>query len=196
MFEALIDNNTVSPQPNEFNTGKIEQQVKQSQPLEPVMNVPAGQSSTWNNIFSVAAQGQAIPVPYHDVKITDPQKLSQMAAAYQGFVAGAPASQLPDITDVWLADAKPAVGLAPMPGSDGQQILQQMCQRCHNSSLDQSLSRARFNVESLAAMSRAEKDLAIARVQQAAGSTMIMPPTRFGQLSSDEIATVVNFLKQ
>ena len=197
VFEALVDNNSVSPQPNEFNTGKIEQQVRNSAPEQPVLNMPPGQSSAWQSIFAVAAQGNAIPVPYHDVKVTDPQKLATMTNAYQRFLAGSlPAASLPDITDVLLDAALPDMGLTPSPGAQPQQILQQMCQRCHNANLDQTISRAHFDVTRLATLSRAEKDMAIARLTQPAGSTALMPPARFGWLSADDIAAVVSFLKQ
>ena len=195
-LEALIDNNTVSPQPNEFNTAKIEQQVQQSNPAEPAQNMPMGQSSTWQNIYLYAAGGNAIPVPYHDVKVTDPSKLATLSSAYRAFVDGTlPARQLPDIRDVLLDAALPDMGLRPRAGSDGMAILQQMCQRCHNSELDQTISRARFNVESFASMSRGEKDQAIARLTAPASSPTLMPPARFGSLSPADLQTVVDFLR-
>ena len=196
VLEALVDNNSVSPQPNEFNTAKIEQQVQQSNPAEPDENMPMGQSSTWQNIYLFAAGGNAIPVPYHDVKVTDPSKLASRAAAYRAFVDGTlPARELPDLRDVLLDAALPDMGLRPRAGADGPSILQQMCQRCHNSSLDQTISRARFDVQALASMSRAEKDLAIARVTASASSPMLMPPARFGSLSPPELQTLVDFLR-
>ncbi|HXU73288.1 MAG TPA: hypothetical protein VN947_28410 [Polyangia bacterium] len=197
VLEALVDNNSVSPQPNEFNTGKIEQQVQASNPAEPALNMPMGQSATWDAIYTYAAGGNAIPVPYHDVKVTDPSKLSSLTTAYQSFVDGAlPASKLPDLRDVFLDGALADMGLRPRAGADGTGILQQMCQRCHNSELDQTISRAAFNVENYGAMSRAEKDKAIDRLTQPASSPRLMPPARFGGLSPEELQTVVDFLKK
>ncbi len=196
-LEALVENNSVSPQPNEFNTTKIEAQVTASNPAEPELNMPMGTSATWQQIYEVAAGGSAIPVPYHDVKVTDPSKLATLTAAYQAFVSGAmPASALPDLRDALLDDGLADMGLRPRAGADGMGILQQMCQRCHNSSLDQTISRAAFDVEGYATMSRAEKDKAIARLTQPASSPTLMPPARFGALSPDELATVVGFLQQ
>ena len=197
VLEALVDNNSVSPQPNEFNTGRIEQQVHQSSPAQPVQNMPMGQSATWQQIYDVAAGGGAIPVPYHDVKVTDPTKLASLSAAYRAFVDGRLArDQLPDIRDVLLDSALPDMGLRPRLGADGPGILQQMCQRCHNDKLDQTISRARFDVTRIGSLSRGEKDLAIARLTQSANSPLLMPPARFGSLSPQELATVVGFLKQ
>ena len=195
VLEALVDNNSVSPQPNEFNTTKIEQQVKASNPAEPALNMPMGASSTWQQIYDFAAGGNAIPVPYHDVKVTDPSKLSSLTASYRAFVGGTlDARALPDLRDALLDGALADMGLRPRPGADGTGILQQMCQRCHNGTLDQTISRARFNVESMASMSRAEKDLAIDRLTQPASSPKLMPPARFGGLSDAERQTVVGFL--
>jgi mono/diheme cytochrome c family protein len=197
VFEGLVDNNSVSPQPNEFDTAKIEQQVDQSAPMQPATNMPPGQSAAWQQIFDVSSAGDAIPVPYHDVKITDPQKLATVTSAYQQFLKGAlPAASLPDVSDVLLDDALPAVGLRPMAGATGQQILQQMCQRCHNDKLDPSLSRAQFDVTKLATMPAATKAMAVARITAAQNSTALMPPARFGALSADEIATLTAFLTQ
>ncbi|MGZ3442237.1 MAG: hypothetical protein ACXVDD_22110, partial [Polyangia bacterium] len=197
VLEALVDNNSVSPQPNEFNTTKIEQQVRQSNPAQPELNMPMGQSQTWQQIYDFSAGGGAIPVPYHDVKVTDPSKLASRSAAYRSFVDGAlSAGELPDIRDVLLDGAAADMGLEPRPGADGVGILQQMCQRCHNSTLDQTISRAAFNVENLAAMSRAQKDNAIARLTAPASAPTLMPPARFGSLSSQELATVVDLLKR
>jgi hypothetical protein len=197
VLEALVDNNSVAPQPNEFNTAKIEQQVHQSNPAEPQQNMPMGQSSTWQAIYDFASGGNSIPVPYHDVKVTDPSKLASLSSAYRAFVDGTlPASELPDIRDALLDGALADMNLRPRAGSDGLGILQQMCQRCHNSSLDQTISRANFNVEAIASMSRGEKDQAIARLGESASSTRLMPPARFGSLSAQDLQTVVDFLKQ
>jgi hypothetical protein len=197
VLEALVDNNSVSPQPNEFNTTKIEQQVRASNPAEPALNMPMGASDTWQQIYDFAAGGNAIPVPYHDVKVTDPSKLASLSASYRAFVDGRlEARTLPDVREVLLDGALADMGLRPRAGADGTGILQQMCQRCHNGTLDQTISRARFNVEALSSMSRAEKDLAIDRLTQPASSPKLMPPARFGGLSSAELETAVGLLRQ
>lgn len=78
------------------------------------------------------------------------------------------------------------MSIRPRPGLDGRGILVHMCQMCHNSRLDQTLSRARFDVEQLAQMPRAEKDLAIARLQLPATDRQAMPPARFHELGAAE----------
>ena len=190
VLEALVDNNSVSPQPNEFNTGRIEGEVQNSQQSEPVMNVPPGSSQTWRQIFAQSVAGNAIQVPYHDVKVSDPQKLATLADAYRA--GGA----IPDIRDIFLAEAEPEMGFRPAVGLDGTGILVQTCSQCHNGRLDPSLSRARFDVANLSQMTRAEKDQAIARLQLAPDATRLMPPRRFARLSSAEIAAAVAVLQK
>ena len=57
--------------------------LKQSSSQQPAINFPIGKSSTWQNLYAASAAGQFIPVPYHDVKVTDPEKLGFAAAQYR-----------------------------------------------------------------------------------------------------------------
>jgi hypothetical protein len=86
--------------------------------------------------------------------------------------------------------------MRPRPNQTGQQILVQICQQCHNSRLDQTITRARFNIETLAQMSRAEKDLAITRIHLPKSAARHMPPDRFRELSQAEIDLVTQELMQ
>jgi hypothetical protein len=67
---------------------------------------------------------------------------------------------------------------------------------CHNSRLDQTQTRARFNVMTLDAMSRQEKDLAVTRLQLPDDDPLKMPPPRFHTLSADEQALVIEQLSR
>ena len=158
VLEALVDNNSVLPQPNEFNTAKIEQQVHQSNPAQPQQNMPMGQSSTWQAIYDVARGGNAIPVPYHDVKVTDPSKLASLTAAYRAFVDGTlPARELPDIRDVLPRRRAGRHGPAPRAGSDGPASFSRCASAATTRRSIRPISRANFNVENIGAMSRGEK---------------------------------------
>jgi len=197
VLEALISNNTVAPQPNEFVTGRIEQEVEGSAPRQPEQNVPEGSSSTWRQLFARAVNGQAIPVPYHDVKVTDPAKLAALSDAYRAFADGrAGKASVPDLREVFLADAERELGFRPAVGLTGRGILMQTCAQCHNQRTDRALSRALFDVSQLDTLSRAEKDKAIARLSLPEESTKVMPPHRFARLSADEIALAVTELSR
>jgi hypothetical protein len=66
-----------------------------------------------------------------------------------------------------------------------------MCSQCHNSRLDQTLTRARFNVMALDAMSREERDRAIVRLQLPDSDPAKMPPLQSRSLSDAERALVI-----
>lgn len=196
-LEALVENNSLSPQPNEFNGSRIESEVDASAPAQPAMNSPMGQSQTWMQIHEQAAAGQDIPVPYHDVKVSDPVKLAQLSDAYRAVMSGGkPLASLPDLREVFLDEGLADMGFAPDQGLSGAGIVVEMCARCHNSHLDQTLSRARFDATALSSMSRAEKDQAIARMKMPAGSAQLMPPARTATLSASEIDQAVAALQQ
>jgi hypothetical protein len=192
LLEALISNNSVSPQPNEFDGARIEREVFRSSGGQPRDNHPPGRSTTWEALYARAVAGEVIPPPYHDVKVTDARKLADAAEAYRGVVSGAlPPEALPDFSGIFLAGAEPALSFRPRPGLDGRGILQHMCQRCHHPALDPSLSRARFDVVRLDELPRAIKDLAIQRLLAAPDAPGLMPPRRFGRLSPDEIRRAI-----
>ena len=76
-------------------------------------------------------------------------------------------------------------------GLDGAGIMKHMCQMCHNAKLDQTITRARFDVTQLATMSRAVKDEAIRRLQLPGQEAKHMPPSRFHVLSDAERDLVI-----
>ena len=62
-------------------------------------------------------------------------------------------------------------------------VLVEMCQDCHSSSADPTLTRSRFDVEKLDQMSRDEKDLAIRRLAMPVETRLRMPPSLFRSLT-------------
>jgi hypothetical protein len=172
-------------------------EVKTANPQQPELNVPIGVSAIWQNLFDSYVPGQSLEVPYHDLLNTDPQKLSAAIDAYRGVMAGTrPKSELPDLGDLLLEAGLADMSIRPQPGLSGRQILTAMCQQCHNSTLDQSLSRAHFDVQKLDQMSRAQKDEAIRRLQLPPTSARHMPPRRFHELSAADIELVTQELRQ
>ena len=67
-------------QPNPFLSEVIEQEVTESAAAnggdQPVDNSVPGTSSTWREAYERAQRGESIPVPYHNVKVTDPANSS------------------------------------------------------------------------------------------------------------------------
>jgi hypothetical protein len=183
---------------NPFDSVKIEAEVKASSPKQPVDNTFPGKSATWDVIYKNFVDGKAIAVPYHDVKASDPTKLAAMSTYYRDAMAGRLAPKdMPDIRHVFpdnptlLAE----MGFRVKPGLSPQGILMNACAQCHNSKLDSSISRAKFNVD-LTRMSREAKNAAIKRLQAPDDSVLKMPPRRIRSLSQDETNQLIELLKK
>lgn len=185
MLEAFIVARGFGAQPNEFNSAQILDQ---------------GRNAAWLALFAKAEAGEQIPPPYHANRITDPSKLRAMADAYKAVANNAmPVSMLPDIRDVFLDSAlqdlsfRPATSL--VQAGDGRGLIIQMCGQCHNSRLDPSISRSSFDVSKLDTMDRSVKDRAIKRLTLPKDAFRRMPPTRFRELSDEEIEVVIAELR-
>ena len=182
-------------QPNVFHSAAIEAEVAASAPRQPAVNVPAGTSQTWRAAYDAAVAGQFIATPYHDVKITDPDKLAHMTEVYGNYrSSGGPLTE--DIRDVFLDAAMAELGFAPGDAMDGRALLAQQCEQCHNARLDPTISRDRFLIDRLDQMSRDEKDLAIERIQLPLDTRLAMPPPLFRTLTPRERAAMIDELRK
>ena len=181
----MVSNNGFATQPNAFDTLQINNELAAN-----------GTSPTWDAVYANAVAGTAIPVPYYTNPF-DPTKLAAATTAYHQAISGSlPLAQMPDVSDVFLDSALPDMSVRPKAGLDGHGILVHMCRMCHNSSLDQTISRASFNIDTLASLPRAEKDKAIARLQLPDTDAQHMPPKRFHELSPSEAAAAISVLQQ
>jgi hypothetical protein len=184
-LENLVRSYGFGDQPNVFDSSAIKNELGAS----------GTTSATWQALYDNAVAGNVIPPPYFGADQTDPDKKAAMIAAYRQVMAGTLArDQLPDMSDIMLDSALPAMSIRPKPGLDGRGILVHMCSQCHNSRLDQTLLRARFNVMALDSMSRQEKDEASARLQLPDDDPKKMPPPRFRVLSQEEQTLVLEEL--
>lgn len=173
-------------QPNEFPTRQIEDEVERSAPGQPADNRMRGQSETWRALYQTAQRGEAIPIPYHDIKLTEPMKLARMQQAYSAFLAGTlPRSALPDIRDALPDDPSvlAEMGFVVDERLDDAALLNAACGLCHNARLDQTLSRARFHTD-LARLPAEEKRIAIERLKLPANDPLAMPPRRIHDMSA------------
>lgn len=185
-------------QPNEFVSKRIEDEVELSAPEQPMSNLKRGESQTWRALYQAALRAEAIPVPYHDVKITDPVKLARMQQAYAEYRAGRLAQHaLPDIRDVLPDDPNvlAETGFLLDERLDDRALLTAACGLCHNARLDQSLSRARFHTD-LERLSADEKQTAIDRLMLPADDPLAMPPRRIHAMTDAARARLVALLRK
>ncbi len=181
-LEALLRAEGFAEQPNSFD-GQIAKEVV------------AGTSPTWQARFDSHVRGEAIAVPYPHVDVTDTAKREAASNSYLAVVQGlAPRETLLDLRDVFSADASAKLSFVPMAGADGKTVLQQMCGRCHDGRGNPALNKNHFNVLKLEQMSRATKDLAIGRINEAGLARM--PPPRSGTLTPDAARAAVAELQK
>jgi hypothetical protein len=126
----------------------------------------------------------------------DDSKLLPAASAYRATMRGKkPPEAMLSLADLQRHDSLWMSGQRPQPGASGADMLEQMCKRCHNSSLDQSVSRARFDVSRLGELDLAEREEAVARLLLPDDSPKKMPPPRFGRLSDSETRVMIRTLR-
>lgn len=183
-------------QPNVFHSAAIESEVVAAAPSQPAINTPIGASTTWQKLYNDAVAGKFIPPPYHDVKISDPDKLAHMTSLYQKWRSGEVATLDEDIREVFLDDGLVDMGFEARPLSNARQLLVQQCQQCHHSRLDPTISRDLFLVDKLDEMSREEKDVAIERLLLPVDTRLTMPPPLFRTISPAERNLLIGLLKK
>lgn len=192
---------TNSVQTNLFPSPVIEAEVEASSPGQPFDNRVVGQSATWDVLFHNAVVGDAIPPPFHDVKITDPARVAAVADAFHAHrqdssdPSAGRRNPMPDLRDVIRVEAEQGMMVRAPDGLSGRELLVAMCAQCHNGKLDPSLSRAKFNVFDVDDLSNADRDTLIARLKLPRDDRFRMPPTFMRELSDDEIKAIERFLR-
>jgi mono/diheme cytochrome c family protein len=154
-------------------------------------------SPTWLRGYEAFKRGEQLALPYFDARPADPQKLAHVSEAYRQYRAGKlSADALPDLSDVFPDDplVRAQIGLQTEPDATPAEALVQACGSCHNDVLDQTISRARFNID-LKRMRRDELDLAIERIGLAPGAAGVMPPPEGRQLDAAGRARVISYLR-
>ncbi|MCX6129222.1 MAG: hypothetical protein NTX25_09200 [Proteobacteria bacterium] len=159
---------------NQSDPAKLERFVRVAgngdQPNEFPSTVIAvtGRNGTWQNLYENFVSGKAIAPPYHGLKVAD---------------------------DILLESGLRDMGYMVKADMPAEKILIQACSQCHNSSLNQKITRAKFDVE-LSKMDREEKDLAIERLKLPNDDPKKMPPVRFRSLTESEISQVQDLLRK
>jgi hypothetical protein len=155
-------------------------------------------SPTWERAYAAFKRGEQLALPHYSAQPTDADKQAQLTEAYASYRAGElSADDLPDLADIFPDDPheRALIGLQTEPDATPAETLVQACGPCHNDVLDQSISRARFNVR-LAGLPRSEIDAAIERISLAAGEPGAMPPKEARQIDAGVRERLVEFLRQ
>jgi hypothetical protein len=195
-LERFVRANGFGNQPNEFPSRAIEGGGVLGGILGGGNRGNGTAPAAWNRLYDNFVRGQAIAPPFHQVKVTDPAKLQKMTQAYLDFGSGKIKSEdFPDTREVLLDSGMRDMGFMVREGLSAEQILVQACAQCHNSKLNQNISRAKFDIN-LSKMNREAKDKAIERLKLGNSDFKKMPPVRFRVLTPEEIQKVETLLRQ
>lgn len=154
-------------------------------------------SASWDTAYAAFKRGEQLALPHFELRPTDAAKQRALSEAYTRYRKNEIDSDaLPDLSDIFPDDrqVRAEIGLVTEPGATPSETLIQACGACHNDVLDQTLSRARFNV-ALARMSREELDLAIARIQLPSTDGAAMPPQGMRQLDPEAKKELITYLQ-
>jgi hypothetical protein len=158
----------------------------------------ARRSATWDQAYAAFKRGEQLPLPHFEPRAVDVKKQAALSEAYARYRRGELLRDaLPDLSDIFPDDAqvRAEIGLATEPAATPSETLIQACGACHNDVLDQSISRALFNI-ALGRMSRAELDLAIARIELPSKEPSAMPPAGMRQIEPEAKKRLIEYLKQ
>lgn len=192
-------------QPNEFRTGQIEGQIRNSAAGQPANNATPGTSAQWTTQYNAANTGQFIPFPYHDVKATQPAKVTEYTTSYKQVVGTPMQNTLGDMRDSFFTERLFEIsGINMNPALKGQDLVNAACTQCHRSSLNQTQTRARFNVNLQAfsdtkggTLTGAERDrelrTVITRITLPPTDNKKMPPERLRTLTPEQITDLTRF---
>ncbi len=155
-------------------------------------------SATWYAGYEAFKRGEQLALPFYAPRATDPDKQARLTAAYQSYLKGdTTADSLPDLSDIFPDDpeTRAEIGLQTEPGATPAQALVQACGTCHNDVLDQTISRARFNV-AVGRLPQLELAAAIERLNTPRDAPGTMPPPGRRQLDEDGRARLIDYLKR
>ena len=154
-------------------------------------------SPTWERTFEAFKRGEQLAPPYYETRVSDPDKQAKLSEAYRRHRKGALSDDaLPDLRDIFPDDpaVRARIGLETEQDATPAQALIQACGACHNDALDQSLSRARFNID-VSRLSDEELALAVERIERDRGELGAMPPSEARQLHPHARARLLEFLR-
>jgi hypothetical protein len=157
----------------------------------------AGLSPTWQAAYDAFKSGEQLALPFIEARVTDLDKQAERIEAYTHYRNGElDADELPDLGNMFPDDpqVRARIGLETEPDASAEDALIQACASCHNDVLDQTISRARFNVD-LWKLDGAEITLASERIQRAPGARGVMPPPEARQLSAEVRKRVLDYLR-
>ncbi|PWU15049.1 MAG: hypothetical protein C5B49_12345 [Bdellovibrio sp.] len=189
-----------------YNSFVILNEVANSSTGQPSNNTVPGISPTWTALYNQRTAGTNVKefggtaMTYHDCKQSDPSRLQSYTNNFIQVTRGSLAlSSMFDLPTVNL-DSPIALSerfLAPAQDMvTAEQIMSNACLSCHNSNLDQTITRAHFNAQDLSRNSAYEYGVAMGRIARTNKDLFRMPPPNFMDLTPTQIQTLTNYFSQ
>ncbi|HEX2659516.1 MAG TPA: hypothetical protein VHU40_14630 [Polyangia bacterium] len=154
-----------------------------------------GITDAWS-VYRSMMLARGFPTPYHALDVLDP---AQRADALGGFTAylgrRAEADPFQVGAELMSDTVEEAVGFVPSPSDDAPTILRQMCIRCHDRTAPSGSRRARFDAETVDALSTDGAATVWKRLTAPRSSPELMPPLRAGQLPAWALERLRTFLR-
>ena len=142
-----------------------------------------GASSSWSVQYARALEGNREPPPSPRIDISFEPTREAAIQSYIDVMSGAKdPSEIVDPTAVMSTSVLTELSIAPRSDASAQEILTHMCARCHNDSLDQTITRSNFNAMALTTLSEEDKDLIADRLDRDHTDAKLMPPSRFATM--------------
>lgn len=154
-------------------------------------------SPAWERAYEAFKRGEQLALPYVEPRATDPHKQAALTDMYRRYRAQEiDASELPDLADIFPdgGHERARRGLSTEPDASAEDTLIQACASCHSDALDQTITRARFNIR-VSSLDRERLDTAIERLRLPPTAAGAMPPPSARQLDPGARERLIDYLR-
>jgi hypothetical protein len=138
---------------------------------------------------------RGLPVAYYGTDVLGPDDRRELLADRAAVFARHAHGEAFDLASSWMnPEVAEAVGVVPRQADTAEQILRQMCVRCHSTETPTELRRSNFNAEMIERIEPVTARAIRERIHLPPTSPELMPPRRAGVLTESAIARIETYL--
>lgn len=155
-----------------------------------------GTSPTWERQREESLT-RGLPVPYYAEDVLAPDTRAEVLASRALYLERRAGEAAVDVAmGLFDPEAASAVGFVPRETDPARVILRELCVRCHSSTTDPTLARARFDAERLGSLEPAVAQAIRRRIALSPTAPGLMPPRRTGELPAWALGRIDDFLSE